>query len=132
MPGQTLLVSLRSNFQFGDGSVRFVKYDINVYDADLNLIYETERVMRQHELGHVLGFRHEHTRLKVWIEVKSTMSGHVGAGRGRHGTPAELRVCGRSERPDDRLRYAAAGGTGDARLRRREHDDAHRGSGRGR
>ena len=78
-PGQTLLVSLPGNFQFGDGSVRFITYRVSVYDAAFNLLHQTEPGAEGHEYGHALGLSHYNlggtTRSgpkEVWIHVEST------------------------------------------------------------
>ena len=78
-PGQTALITV-PNFALQDGSVRFLKSTINVYDRDFNLIYQTDRFEPGHEVGHLVTLRHDHlpipgelvtSRIQVWIEVES-------------------------------------------------------------
>jgi hypothetical protein len=103
---QTLNISLPGSFLFGDGSVRSISYSVYVYDAAGNLLHQTERVVRQHELGHLLGFRHEHTRpeaasgpKEVWIEIESTTWSTSGQAVEGARLPPTFEVSGDADGP---------------------------------
>lgn len=79
--GQSVRVSVFHRPFMQDGSVRTVKYTLRGYDAIGRLVHQTDPVELSHELGHTLGFRHEHTRpdaqdprtgrAQVWIELQT-------------------------------------------------------------
>jgi hypothetical protein len=90
VPGQSVSVSV-PNYQFSDGSVRYLKHSIKVYEVQPNGVTENESGLiysgesggineSAHEVGHVFTFRHEHLRvagepgtgrIQVWIVVES-------------------------------------------------------------
>jgi hypothetical protein len=79
-PGQTLIVSVPNSY-FEDGSVRFVKHSIKVYDRESKLVYSGESgSMSGHEFGHILTLGYgdipvpgepRTSRKQLWIEVES-------------------------------------------------------------
>ena len=89
-PGQTLRLTVPASIRLQDGSVRFVRNTVSVYDAGLNLIYQTDGDETQHEVGHLLGlgridvsgadindlfiFRRAEDPSKVLIEVQSSVA----------------------------------------------------------
>jgi len=78
-PRQTLRITLPPSPLFQDGSVRFIRHSIKVYDRTLRLLYKAD-VEPGHEIGHLQSARHDHLpaegepgtrRVQTWIEVES-------------------------------------------------------------
>lgn len=81
VPGQTAQIAV-PNFALQDGSVKFVKSTINVYDRGGNLLYQNIWI-NQHELGHLFTLRHGDfsvpgepgtDRVQLWIELELVLS----------------------------------------------------------
>src|SRR5262245_54383403 len=76
--GQTLEIFV-PNVLMQDGSVRFIRSSIKVYDRDRNLLYQNDWSNEgQHEVGHLMGMAHGNVpgpgeartgRKEVWIEI---------------------------------------------------------------
>jgi len=79
-PGQTVDVTV-PNVILQDGSVRFFKTSIRVYDRDSTLLYKNVWINEgQHELGHIFTIGYDNLgvpgearkgRRQIWIEVES-------------------------------------------------------------
>ena len=83
VPGQTVTVTV-PNYYFQDGSLRFLKHTIHVYNVterESGLIYSGESGgMAEHELGHIFTIAYGDLkvsgepntgRIQIWIEIES-------------------------------------------------------------
>ena len=83
VPGQRVTVTV-PNYYFQDGSVRFLKHTIKVYNVterESGLVYSGESGgMAEHELGHIFTIAYgdlkvsgepSSNRVQIWIEIES-------------------------------------------------------------